>query len=59
MLEKGENTDTRGSINDDAATLDTEWRSLQEEGPPHVTANGVGSTRSFTGQNRQQMFMLE
>ena len=30
--------DTRGSINDDAATLYSEWRSLQEEGPPHVKA---------------------
>ena len=28
--------DTRGSINDDAAALYIEWRSLQEEGPPHV-----------------------
>ena len=28
--------DTRGSINDGAATLRNEWRSLQEEGPLHV-----------------------
>ena len=31
--------DTRGSINDGAATLRHEWRSLLEEGPPHVTIN--------------------
>ena len=30
--------DTRRSINDDAATLYSEWRSLHEEGPPHVSS---------------------
>ena len=29
--------DTRGSINDGAATLRHVWRSRQEEGPPHVS----------------------
>ena len=28
--------DTRRSINNDAATLYSKWRSLHEEGPPHV-----------------------
>ena len=31
--------DTWGGINDDAATLHSEWRSLLEEGPPHVNNN--------------------
>ena len=34
--ESSPHQDTRGSINDDAAMLYTEWRSFQEEGPPHV-----------------------
>ena len=29
--------DTRRSINDDVATLYLKWRSLQEEGPPHIS----------------------
>ena len=35
------NQDTRGSINDGAAALQNEWRSLPDEGPPHVITKNV------------------
>ena len=35
--------DTRGSIKDGAATLRHKWRSLPEEGPPHVKLNTIKS----------------
>ena len=36
--------DTRGSINDGAATLRHVWRSRQEEGPPHVSTIFLSQT---------------
>ena len=43
--------DTRGSINDGAATLRNEWRSLHEEGPPHVNSDSIelGITSCYLG----------
>ena len=38
----------RRSIGNEEATTNIEWRSLQEEGPPHVSINiGVSAFRRF------------